>query len=375
MKPNLLILTDWYLPAVNAGGPVRSVSAIVDRLKESFNISILTSDRDFGADKPFKDIQIDTWITQNAYRIKYCSAEKVDHFVKEEIQNTDYHKIYMNSLFSVSFTVKPIRLLDSKTKANKVVLAPRGMLGKGALAIKPFKKKLFLTLAKAFGWYKGITWNTSSDLESNEVKHVFGNKAKTVALENLAACKQVDFKPLTKQQNELRLIFVSRISEKKNLNYLLSVLKNCSASITLDIYGPIEDESYWKQSKNLINSLPQKVAYKGIIQPENLQNVISDYHLMVLPTMHENFGHIILESLSASVPVLLSDNTPWLNLAEESAGNVLSLSNDLLWKESLEDYYSLDNNNYQEQRNGAWNLANVKLQNESLFQGYLNLFS
>ena len=47
---------------------------------------------------------------------------------------------------------------------------------------------------------------------------------------------------------------------------------------------------------------------------------------MILPTFNENYGHVILESLTAGCPVIISDQTHWLTLSEKKAGWDLSLS-------------------------------------------------
>ena len=142
-KTKLLILSDWYLPAVNAGGPVRSVSAIVTALKLDFEISLLTRDRDFGSTEAFPHIEADIWIKKDGFRLQYISPSKINEIVKREIQ-LDYDKIYMNSLFSFPFTINPLRNLSKDDKRQKVILAPRGMLGKGALELKSIKKNIFL---------------------------------------------------------------------------------------------------------------------------------------------------------------------------------------------------------------------------------------
>ena len=73
--------------------------------------------------------------------------------------------IYLNSLFSVPFALQPLRA--AKSLGIRVVLAPRGMLGAGALAIKPAKKKLFLTLARLFGLFRGVRWHASTSVEAS----------------------------------------------------------------------------------------------------------------------------------------------------------------------------------------------------------------
>ena len=40
---------------------------------------------------------------------------------------------------------------------------------------------------------------------------------------------------------------------------------------------------------------------------------------MFLPSKGENFGHIIMESLAASTPVIISDLTPWKDLENARA--------------------------------------------------------
>lgn len=55
----------------------------------------------------------------------------------------------------------------------------------------------------------------------------------------------------SKESGSLHLVFLSRISEKKNLLFLLRVLAhNSELSVQLDIYGPIEDKAYWKNAMN-----------------------------------------------------------------------------------------------------------------------------
>ena len=79
--------------------------------------------------------------------------------------------MYLNSLFSVPFALQPIRA--AKSLGIRVVLAPRGMLGAGALAIKPAKKKLFLTLARLFGLFRDVRWHASTSVEALKCLRAF----------------------------------------------------------------------------------------------------------------------------------------------------------------------------------------------------------
>ena len=47
------------------------------------------------------------------------------------------------------------------------------------------------------------------------------------------------------------------------------------------------------------------------------------YDAFVFPTLGENFGHVIAESLASSCPVICSDQTPWTPVLEAGGGQVV----------------------------------------------------
>ena len=53
--------------------------------------------------------------------------------IKTVLNTHSFDVIYLNSLYSYNFTLIPLWLLKSSNR--RIVLAPRGMLGKGALKL------------------------------------------------------------------------------------------------------------------------------------------------------------------------------------------------------------------------------------------------
>ena len=49
MKKTILIFIDWYLPGYQAGGPIRSIFNLVNLLKDDYDITIVTSNRDLNS--------------------------------------------------------------------------------------------------------------------------------------------------------------------------------------------------------------------------------------------------------------------------------------------------------------------------------------
>ncbi|CAN5601466.1 hypothetical protein BH11BAC2_BH11BAC2_22290 [soil metagenome] len=325
-KKKVLILVDWYLPGYKAGGPIQSVANIVGHLKDDFEFKIITSDTDLHATAPYPDIKPDSWNKrEDGIAVYYFSAANRSFSkLKEIILNEQSDVIYLNSLFSVFFTIYPLIIRKSFLPNRKLVLSPRGMLGKGALSIKPFKKKIFLSGAKLLGLYKGIRWSVSSELEGNEVRKKFGKNALIQIALNLTAPRELHAAPRRKLSGLLRLVFISRISYKKNLEGTLKLLAQMpvDCKVEFDIYGPIEEPEYWNRCEELIKELPPhiKAEYKGPIANNQVVKTLQSYHLSILLTFNENFGHSIIESMAAGCPVLLSDQTPWKGLEALKAG-------------------------------------------------------
>jgi glycosyltransferase involved in cell wall biosynthesis len=63
-----------------------------------------------------------------------------------------------------------------------------------------------------------------------------------------------------------------------------------------------------------------RVRYKGKIEHEGVAQVFAENDLFLFPTLGENYGHVICESLMSGCPVLISDQTPWRNLEAEGIG-------------------------------------------------------
>jgi glycosyltransferase involved in cell wall biosynthesis len=63
---------------------------------------------------------------------------------------------------------------------------------------------------------------------------------------------------------------------------------------------------------------------------------MQNYDLLFLPTAGENYGHVVVEALSAGVPVLLSDQTPWRCLQEKGIGWDIPLSDTNRFVEAIQ---------------------------------------
>jgi glycosyltransferase involved in cell wall biosynthesis len=105
----------------------------------------------------------------------------------------------------------------------------------------------------------------------------------------------------------LKLIFFSRIEEKKGLDILLNALTLVSVPYHLTIAGS-GNTDYVESLKKIAakNHVKNKISWIGF-QNENKFELLQQHDLFVLPSYDENFGNAVIESLSVGTPVLISD--------------------------------------------------------------------
>ena len=382
-KQIVLIFIACYLPGFRGGGPTRTISNLVDSLSDEFDFKIITGDRDLGDDQPYQTVQIDDWNQVGKASVYYLPNDSSMKNLANIINNTDYDCMYINSFFSPHFSIKPLLLRRlNLIKKSPVILAPRGEFSKAALGIKSFKKNLFIAAARIFKIYQDVFWHASTEFEKADISAGLQNRlgipehldsiyiASNISSSNFDA----DLKPVNNLI--LKLCFLSRISAMKNLDYALRVLANVKEKVIFDIYGPKESEEYWAECVALINELPSHITvnYCGSVENQNVRRTLSDYDLLFVPTRGENFGHVFAEALSVGLPILLSDQTPWRNLASYKAGWDISLDNPEKFVEIIESYSKILFENRLEYRCSARDLYRSRCESKEIIQNNIELF-
>ncbi|WP_207422781.1 XrtY-associated glycosyltransferase XYAG1 [Desertivirga brevis] len=112
-----------------------------------------------------------------------------------------------------------------------------------------------------------------------------------------------------REKNTLRLLFISRVEEKKGLELLFESLKEFKANWTLDIAGSGE-EVYVSKLKSFTEELGISggINWLGHVNNEQKFDVMADHDVMVLPSFDENFANVVIECLSVGTSVLLTRN-------------------------------------------------------------------
>ncbi|MCC7220398.1 MAG: glycosyltransferase family 4 protein [Candidatus Contendobacter sp.] len=389
-KPIILTFVRYYLPGYKAGGPIRTIANMVDQIGDHFDFKIIAMDRDFGDAEPYPNITVDAWNRVGKAEVFYVKPGLLwlNRLVKL-ISTTPHDILYLNSAFNPIFTLWP--LLNRRLgwiPSRPVIIAPRGEFSEGALVFKQWKKTLFIMVAKILNFYQNVIWHASSDYEKNDILRVMGchsknifiveNPSKVITAPDLPSQKKnmVMDANLTRQKNQLRVVFLSRISPKKNLDFALRVFKYVAAPVDFNIYGPREDPSYWRQCESLIAALPDfiRVTYRGEVPHSEVAGIMAAHDLFFLPTRGENYGHVIAEALSAGTPVLIADTTAWRNLEQAGVGWDLPLGAEQPYAERIDYCAGLNVAAYQDWRDRVRCFAKQRLIDPQIVEANRKLF-
>ncbi len=375
----ILILVDWFIPGYKGGGPIQSSANIAFALKDKYEIYVLTTDTDHGETLPYPGIVANKWTNDLHPKLNVFYAKKASLTVKQlrhQIKAIDPDYIYLNHLFSPKFVVFPIWLKFLGRLKNKIVVCPRGALYDSALSVKWYKKKPFLLLFKKLRINRMVTFHATNEREKEAIEKFFPGSNIHIA-DNLPKTIQLPFASTAKTVGSLRCIFVARIFPIKNLSFLLQALSGVKGNVELNVVGPVEDADYWNECQQLINKLPYNIVvnYMGGIENAKLPALINQHHLFALPTTGENFGHSIFEAFLTGRPVLISDQTPWLNLTEKKIGWDLPLQITGPFTLAIETACNWDQHTFNEWATASWSYANRFINNPSLHKSYFELFA
>ncbi len=362
---------------------MRSIANMVGCLGDQIDFSIVTSDRDELDKAAYPNVTADTWTKVGHARVYYCSpGNRSLRTFSRLLTETSYDAIYLNSFFDPIFTIRPLVLRRfGRLRGCPTLLAPRGEFSPGALQLKRWKKTAYVQMAKNVGLYNDLVWHASNEYEKGHIQTFLEPVAQQIRVAaNLTEAVQSPELPISliesRSERPVRIVYLSRISPKKNLEFALRVLGKVSAPVEFTIYGPISDQSYWEKCQRVIASLPANISvtYAGYVEHHKVAEVLASNDLFFLPTQGENYGHVIIEALAAGTPVLVSDQTPWRGLEKPGVGWDLPLSSEKKFGDIIESLYLLSDTSYVCLRSRAKEFAREHMEDSRVIQDNLAMF-
>lgn len=340
MKLKIIQICAAYKPAHIYGGPTMSVAKLSEELvKAGQDVTVLatTANGKEELEVPAGEEQL-----VDGVNVFYFRRLTKDHthfspalliFLHRTIKNTKRQTPNIKLIIHIHAwwnLVSIFSCLIAKFHGIKVILSPRGMLTSYSLTNRnaKFKDAIHFFLGKQLLRYCHI--HATSTKEQKDVQQTCEVNGISVIpnfvnFPNLIPQKEL---PNEEEQPIYKLLFLSRVEEKKGIELLFEALTKVSIPWHLSIGGngnPAYVESL-KQLASILN-IKEKMSWLGHVDNEHKFNLLANHDLMVLTSYNENFANVVIESLAMGTPVLTSKE---VGLADYVTKNDLGWVSELL---------------------------------------------
>jgi len=210
----------------------------------------------------------------------------------------------------------------ARRAGKPLIIAPRGMLSPVALSFSRRKKRVIWRLAQGAVVRGAACIHATSEAEYQDVRAA-GIFNPVAVIPNGIDLPMQDEKVTWARGAERIVLSLGRIHPKKGLDRLLRAWAKVEAEIPgwrLRIVGPAEmghDEALRALVKEFGLS---RVTIEDAIYGGDKLRAYRGADLFVLPTLNENFGLTVAESLAAGTPVISTTGAPWSGLETEGCG-------------------------------------------------------
>lgn len=374
MKRRVIIFNGYYFPAQNYGGPSTSVENMIEACSEMLDFYLIVANHDFGNSKKFSGIK-DGWNNYGKAKVKYVNDKDfTTKNIRAWIREVKPISIYLSGVLSF----RNLRyILAARKEHIKVIIPPRGEVNDNAVKRKSYKKRpyfIFLRLIKA---YDKCAFHATSKAEAEGLKKYLHIESSRIEILPNIPKKIIYGHIVEKKIGNLHAVFVARICKTKNLLEALRALKNINGNVVYDIYGPIEDEQYWRECQAVMAYLPRNVmvSYQGVAGVKDIKDIYIHSECIILPTITENYGHSIVEALVTGCPCIIpQETTPWDSI-NNYAGYTYKLGEIGKLQEAIQKIIDMDNDQYVNLVNNTYKFAEDNFISTNLVHRYIKLFT
>ena len=380
----IIQITASYKPAYIYGGPIQSVAKLCEAMaalsdkreaESEVNLQVLTTTANGASEL---DVTIGKTTLVDGVKVSYFKRWTKDHShfapgLLLNLRKEILHCIQDDKPDAQGESKnRPPRLADTPPKEGNVihihawwnlvsvlscwvakrykvpvVLSPRGMLTSYTQTNRNsfFKKILHRSIGEKLLQYCHI--HATSEHEKQDILKIVIPKS-IIVIPNLVNAQlpvfssqlDVAHEPLMVDDSVFRLIFLSRIEEKKGLELLLDALSLLDVDWQLTIAGSGKKEyvsGLREKTKSL--KLDHRINWIGQVSDQDKYGLMAKHDLLVLTSFNENFANVVIESLSVGTPVLVSDQVGLSDYVKErQLGWVCTLETNNI-KEKLVDSY------------------------------------
>jgi len=303
------------------GGPSQSVRALSHALAQNGHqvdlLATATQVKDLAVASAGR---LRTAIYPRGWPQRFCPSRGL----RRALAATDADIIHHHSLWLRTLHYAHQRAV---TQRRPLIISPRGMMSAWAWQHRSWRKKFASRYVHPGALAAAAGWHATSTAEAREIRDLgfpqpicvapnAVNLPLPAAQDNAAAhwhavCPESKKRPVA--------LFYSRFHAKKRARELIDLWCRHGPEDWLLLLVGIPQEDTPASLEAYARQLPGRThvaAFSGLGQPAPYAVAT----LFLLPSHNENFGLVIAEAMAHRVPVLVTDTTPWSEVARLGLG-------------------------------------------------------
>jgi glycosyltransferase involved in cell wall biosynthesis len=219
----------------------------------------------------------------------------------------DFDLVHIHAWWNL---VTVISCIIAKMKGVKVLISPRGTLSSYSFDNRSgILKRMFHKLVGSH-LLKDCFFHVTTEKEKRDIINLLSPLGIWTISNFVRLPPTTEQAPITPRSFDTnKILFLSRIEEKKGLELLLEALPGLNEKWQLSIAGSGR-EKYVKSLKVLSERLEisAKINWMGHVDNVLKFEVMRQHDLLILPSFDENFANVVIECLSTGTPVIITEN-------------------------------------------------------------------
>jgi glycosyltransferase involved in cell wall biosynthesis len=228
---------------------------------------------------------------------------------------------------------------------HRVILNPHGLEFYQALSTKDKLKAI------PYKWIFGYLFSKAHKVVSLGGRltgllkdHIRNGDSKIVVLPNAINLPAQKFERVNFSNTPIKILFVGRFAANKGINILMDTavqMNNGGYKEELEFHlvgkGPLfEHFTSMVKEPNII--------FHGFADDDKLNQLYRECDVFVLPTLFEGMPTVVLEAMSYSLPIIVTDTGATTEMVDQQNGYIIEKSSVISLKDAISQYFVLNEN-------------------------------
>jgi glycosyltransferase involved in cell wall biosynthesis len=310
----LVHVVPTYEPAFRYGGTIRAVAGLCRGLARiGHDVTVVTTDCD-GAGA--LDVPLDRAVTREGVRVRYCRGGRPRRLYRSSAMAralgdlvpvadlVHVHAVFLWPGFAAARA--------AERAGTPYFLSPHGMLERGLIERRSrFLKSAWIRLVERRTLARAAAIHVTSEAEAEAIRTLHLDLRPLVVVANgIDPVRVPDDGVLHDAWRDVRtgqrVLFLGRISWKKGLNDLVDAMATLPEA-TLVVAGN-DDEGLLPTLLARVagHGMEARVRFIGPVDDAAKWRLLAQADVMVMPSLFENFGIVVIEALAVGTPVIVA---------------------------------------------------------------------